>query len=118
MKFSLKPLLSVVVGSLIIATITSCQNFGLANKTSTGMDKTEVVNILGEPDEVEEIVKNIEYIFGSVEGLWDQIEMGGTLVILRYETWDGYKELYFINDSSKVAGEFYWYKDSRKNPVF
>jgi len=82
------------------------------------MDKTEVVNLLGEPDEVEELVKNTEYIFGPVEGFWDQMEMGDKLVIWRYETRDGYKELYFINDSSKVVGEFYWYKDSRKNPVF
>ena len=102
---------------LIIFTV-GCQTVDLAETNFTGMDKTKVVQLLGEPDEAEELVKNTEYIFGPIEGLWNQIDMGEKIVVWKYEDSDGYKELYFLNDSSEVVGEFFWYNDTRRNPVF
>jgi len=103
---------------LILILVAACQNMNLGEQRFTGMDQAEVVDRLGEPDEIEELVKQTEYILGSIEGLWSEIEMGEKIVTWRYETWDGYKELYFLNDETTVAGESYWYKDSSKNPVY
>jgi len=105
----------------IFLTIAGCQSVEMVDireKEFTGMDKTDVVKLLGEPDQVEELTKNTEYIFGPVEGLWDQIEMGEKIVIWQYEDSEGYKGLYFLNDETEVVGEFYWYNDPNKNPVF
>ena len=104
--------------TLFILSVSSCKNFGIEDMQFTGLQKDEVIQLLGEPDETEDIVKNAEHIFGPIEGLWYQIEIGEKIVIWRYESWNGYKELYFINDWPEVFGEFFWYKDSRKNPVF
>ena len=103
---------------LAIAGCQSADKVDIKEKEFTGMDKSEIVTLLGEPDQVEELTKNTEYIFGPVEGLWDQIEMGEKIVIWRYEDRDGYKELYFLNNGTEVVGEFYWYNDPEKNPVF
>jgi len=103
---------------LIIILIAGCQNMELDEQQFTGMDQAEVVELLGEPDEIEELVKNSEYVLGPIEGLWSEIEMGEKIVTWRYEIWDGYKELYFLNEETIVAGESYWYKDSSKNPVY
>jgi len=116
----MKAWFSILVLIVIVYAITGCQsqNENLAEMEFTGMEKTEVVQMLGEPDKIEELTKSTEYIFGPIEGLWDQIEMGDKIVTWTYETSDGYKELYFLNDSPTVAGEFYWYNDPEKNPVF
>jgi len=53
-----------------------------------------------------------------MKSLWGQIEMGEKIVIWTYNDDTGYKELYFVNASSEVAGEFYWYNDPEKNPIF
>jgi len=116
----MKALTSIFALVVIACATTGCQsqNKNLAEIEFTGMEKNEVVQILGEPDKIEELTKSTEYIFGPIEGLWDQIEMGDKIVTWAYETSDGYKELYFLNDSPTVAGEFYWYNDPAKNPVF
>ena len=114
----MKTLIHVLSLAMIVISITGCQVSDLSEREFAGMDKVDVVKMLGEPDKVEELVKNTEYIFGPIEGLWDQIEMGDKIVTWTYVTADGYKELYFLNDSSTVAGEFYWYNDPNKNPVF
>ena len=116
----MKLLIHILTLGVLAFAISGCQNQNknLAEMEFTGMDKTEIVQMLGEPDKIEELTKSTEYIFGPIEGLWDQIEMGDKIVTWTYETSDGYKELYFLNDSSTVAGEFYWYNDPSKNPVF
>jgi hypothetical protein len=114
----MKTLIHVLSLAMIVISTTGCRGSNLAEREFIGMDKVDVVKMLGEPDKVEELVKDTEHIFGSIEGLWDQIEMGDKIVTWTYVTADGYKELYFLNDSSKVAGEFYWYNDPSKNPVF
>ena len=43
---------------------------------------------------------------------------GDTLTIWTYTASNGRKELYFVGERPEVAGEFYWYNDHRKNPVF
>jgi len=96
----------------------SIKRVNLEKQEFTGMDKEDIVKLLGEPDKVEELVKNTEYIFGSTANLWYQMEMGEKIVIWTYETWNGHKELYFLNDSPEVIDEFFWYKDTRKNPVY
>jgi len=109
----------LILGMFLMAS--GCQSVNsvdLEKQEFTGMDKADIVKLLGEPDKVEELTKNTEYIFGPIEDLWDQMEMGGKIVIWTYETRNGYKELYFLNDSSEVAGEFFWYNDPQKNPVF
>jgi len=120
LAYNLKMKKHVVLAVILLFAIQigGCQRVNLENTQLTGLNKSEVIELLGEPDEVEELVKSTEYIFGPIEGLWDQIGMGEKILIWRYETWNGFKELYFINNSPKVIEEFFWYKDSRKNPVF
>ena len=114
----MKQLFRILILAIVLVSISGCQSKNLENRTFTGMTKSEVVQELGEPDKIEELTKSTEYIFGPVEGLWDQIEMGDKIVIWTYETSVGYKELYFLNDLPEVAGEFFWYNDAKKNPVF
>ena len=104
----------------MIFSITGCESadVNIAETEFIGMNKSDIVQMLGEPDGVEELTKNTEYVFGPIEGLWAQIEMGEKIVIWKYEDREGYKELYFLNDETKVVGEFYWYNDPNKNPVF
>jgi len=120
MRISKKTFIYILTLTMMMFSITGCQivDVNIAEKEFTGMDKSDIVRMLGEPDEVEELTKSTEYIFGPIEGLWDQIEMGEKIVIWKYKDSDGYKELYFLNDESEVVGEFYWYNDPNKNPVF
>ena len=83
-----------------------------------GKNKAYLLEALGEPDEIEELVRSEEHIFGPIEDLWYKIEMGEKIVSWKYATANGRKELYFLNDTSEVVGEFYWYHDLEKNPVF
>ncbi len=83
-----------------------------------GLRKSDVRQILGEPDKIEESTKNTEHIWGPIEDIWYQMQMGDKIVIWTYETEKGRKELYFLNDEPEVVGEFFWHKDHRKNPDF
>jgi hypothetical protein len=74
--------------------------------------------MLGEPDSVNVLTKTTEHIWGPQEQLWYELEMGDKLVTWIYNDSEGRKELYFLNDSTKVAGEFYWYNDESRNPQF
>lgn len=114
----MKKIFCVFALAFVMMSLAGCQNEGLAERTFIGMSKTDIVKELGEPDKIDELTKSTEYIFGPFESLWDQIQMGDKIVTWTYETKTGYKELYFLNDTSEVAGEFYWYNDSKKNPVF
>lgn len=114
----MKQLFCGFVLALVVISMAGCQGRDLAERTFIGMTKSDIVQELGEPDKIEELTKNTEFIFGPMEGLWDQIEMGDKIVIWTYETDIGYKELYFLNDSSEAADEFFWYNDPDKNPVF
>ena len=40
--------------------------------------------------------------------------MGDRIVIWEYENREGIKSLYFINNSTQVDGESFWYKDQKK----
>lgn len=115
-----KSLINILTLGAFVPAMAGCQsqNNNLAEKEFIGMEKTAVVQMLGEPDKIEELTKSTEYIFGPIENLWDQIEMGEKIVIWTYEAREGYMELYFLNDSSTVADEFFWYNDPGKNPVF
>ena len=96
----------------------SIERNSLAELNLMGVNKAYLRQTLGEPDEIEELVRSEEHIFGPIEDLWYKIEMGEKIVTWKYATDDGRKELYFVNDTSEVAGEFYWYNDLEKNPVF
>ena len=48
----------------------------------------------------------------------DSLQLFQQIVAWKYATDDGRKELYFLNETSEVAGEFYWYSDLDENPVF
>ena len=87
-------------------------------ETYIGLKQSHIVKELGEPDEIEEIVRSEDHVFGPIEDLWYKIEIGEKIVIWKYETHDGWKELYFLNDSTEVVGEFRWYHDLESNPVF
>ncbi len=104
---------------LVVVLLFACSHEpGLDQRVLTGMQRSEIRELLGEPDETEELIKQVPYIFGPVEGIWDRMEMGDTLVTWIYETSNGRKEVYFVNDDPEVAGEFFWYHDQSKNPVF
>ena len=90
----------------------------LEELTFTGMMQSEVRARIGEPDEIEELRKTSEHIFGPFETVWSRIAMGDRVVTWAYETRRGRKELYFAGDDKKVAAEFFWYHDESKNPVF
>jgi len=83
-----------------------------------GMNQAQIRAELGPPDKQDHLTKEGEHIFGPIEGLWDQMPSGETLTIWTYATSDGRKELYFVSDNPEVAGEFYWYDDLSRNPVF
>lgn len=95
-----------------------CQNEDLDEREFTGLRKSEIKQMLGEPDTIAEWPKTTDHIWGPVEDLWYQMQMGDKMVIWTYETRKGRKELYFLNDEPEVVGEFFWYKDASKNPVF
>ncbi len=90
----------------------------LAELNLMGKSKDYLRQTLGEPDEIEELVRSEQHVFGPIEDLWYKIEMGEKIVTWKYATGDGRKELYFLNDTNEVAGEFYWYNELEKNPVF
>ncbi len=102
----------------VIIFIGGCQSEGLDEKIFTGLSKPQVKQMLGEPDKIEELIKDAEHIFGPVANIWYQIQIGDKIVIWIYETKIGRKELYFINDAPEVMAEFFWYKDDTKNPAF
>lgn len=83
-----------------------------------GVDQSYLIEKLGKADEIEELVRREEHVFGPIEDLWYKIKMGEKIITWKYETRDGRKEFYFMNDSTEVVGEFYWYDDLEKNPVF
>ena len=103
---------------LAIVSIAGCKSENLDEIMMTGLQKSDVKQMLGEPDKIEELTKHTEHVFGPVESLWYQMQMGDKIVIWIYETRTGRKELYFLNDAPEVADEFFWYNDSRKNPVY
>ena len=90
----------------------------LAELNLMGINKADLLETLGEPDEIEELIRSEEHVFGPIEDLWYKIKMGEKIVTWKYATGNGRKELYFLNDTNEVAGEFYWYNDMEKNPVF
>ena len=91
---------------------------GLDERSFVGLQQSEVRAELGEPDTVGEMTKTAEHVFGPIEDIWYRIETGDKIVTWIYESRTGRKELYFINDDTEVAGEFFWYHDQSKNPVF
>lgn len=107
-----------VLASLIIIITISCTTQTLQNQTFTGLHQTEIKEMLGKADSVGVLTKSVEHIWGPQEGLWYELEMGEKLETWIYKDNEGRKELYFLNDSAEVAGEFYWYDDESKNPVF
>jgi len=108
-------LFSVFVVLLLVIT---CTSRSLRNQTFTGLHQTEIKEMLGEPDSTHVLVKTMEHIWGPQEDFWYEMEVGEKLVTWIYYDSEGLKELYFLNDSTKVAGEFYWYEDESKNPQF
>lgn len=76
MFFYMRKHIQITVIMLLVPQIMGCQQINLEKRTFTGLNKTEVIDMIGEPDKVEEIVKNTEYVFGPTEGLWNQIETG------------------------------------------
>ncbi len=90
----------------------------LEDRSLVGMSQDQLRAELGEPASVDSMTKTVEHIFGPVETLWSEMEMGDTLTTWTYLAPAGRKELYFVGESDEVAGEFYWYADESKNPVF
>ena len=84
----------------------------------TGLHKPEIRVQLGDPDTIEVMTKTQGHIFGYVEGLWDKMELGDSLVTWTYEAKNGKKMLYFINESTEVIDESFWFNDQKKNPVY
>lgn len=94
-----------------------CESENFPIEDFIGADQSLIIKYLGEPDEIEEIVRSKEHVFGPIEDLWYKVEIGEKIVIWKYETHDGWKELYFLNDSTEVVGEFRWYDDLEVNHV-
>lgn len=115
MMTGIQYLLSVL---LAVSAFVGCAGEELDTHSFTGLTKTEVRKRLGEPDDMRMLVKNTEHIWGPIEGMWYQLDMGDKIETWIYKTSSGRKEIYFLGTSDKVAGEFFWYKDHRKNPVF
>lgn len=90
----------------------------LQRRDFIGMTQAQLRAELGEPHQVEELTKNMEHIWGPVEDLWYRMDPGDALTTWTYEAADGRMELYFVPGSDAVAEQFFWYKDTSKNPVF
>lgn len=113
--FAIAGLLALLSAGVCVG---ACADDDLRDRSFVGLGKDEIRARLGSPDEVEELVKNQEHIAGPVEDLWYRLEPGGQIVIWTYETDTGTRELYFLNDSPEVAGEFFRHSDESLNPVF
>lgn len=98
--------------------IIGCDRERLHERSFTGLHQSDIKQMLGQPNKIEELTKHVEHVFGPIEAIWYKIKMGEKVVVWIYETPKGRKELYFINSSTEVTGEFFWYKDQSKNPVF
>lgn len=101
----------------LIILLASCENGSLPVESFMGLDQSYLIDVLGEPDGIEELVRNEEHVFGSIEDLWYNLKMGEKIVIWKYETHDGWREFYFLNNSTEVVGEFRWYTDFETNFV-
>ena len=104
--------------ALLCVVLNGCDSEDLLVEGFVGLDQSYLIKAFGEPDEIEELVRSEEHVFGPIEDLWYKIEMGEKIVVWKYGTHDGWRELYFLNDSTEVVGEFRWYDDLEKNPVF
>lgn len=96
---------------LLCVFLNACDNESVLVEGFIGVDQSYLIKEFGEPDEIEELLRNEEHVLGAIEDLWYKIEMGEKIVIWKYVTHDGWRELYFLNDSTEVAGEFRWYDD-------
>ena len=109
-------IISILLTGMILTV--GCKGSNLHEKSLSGLHQTEIEEMLGKPDTTKEIVKSREPIWGPIENIWHKLETGEKAVIWTYQTRKGRKELYFLNDSTEVVFEFFWYKDPKKNPVF
>lgn len=102
----------------VLVSLSSCTDDGLDQQAFTGMKQTQVIAQLGQPHEQTQWTKTAQPVFGPIADLWQRLAVGDRIVVWIYETRHGRKELYFINDSPQVAGEFFWHHDQSKNPVY
>ena len=77
----------------------------LLPRVNAGTTKSRVVKKLGEPDEVNTMTKNTEFIWGPIESWWDELEMGDRIEIWAYQYDSGTYQLYFLNESDQVDFE-------------
>jgi hypothetical protein len=90
----------------------------LETRRFAGFTKAQLRAEPGEPHAIRARRKNTAHIWGPVEALWDRIEVGGRMQVWTHSPPAGRKELYFLGTSNDVAGEFFWYDDPARNPVF
>jgi hypothetical protein len=105
----------LLLGAVCLA---GCGRAPLEKTHLTGLTKAEVRQQLGEPQKIEAIVKRDAHMFGPIEAIWDKVPVGEKIEAWTYAAKDGSKTLYFLPTSDKVAVEFYWFKDPKKNPVY
>lgn len=110
--------LAISIFLIALLLIAGCDSDDIREQKFVGVLKPEITRQLGEPDKVEEMTKRAEHIFGPIETIWSTMAMGDKIVTWTYNSTTGRKELYFVNDEPKVAGEFFWFHDQSKNPVF
>lgn len=103
---------------LLCVFLNACDSENMLVESFVGLNQPYLIEKFGEPDEIEELIRSEDHVFGPIEDLWYKIEMGEKIVIWKYTTHDGWKELYFLNDSTEVVGEFRWYDDLENNSVF
>lgn len=90
----------------------------LEDRVFTGRTVTQVRSELGEPDKIDHVTKTTDNINGPMEKFWDEVKMDGTVDVWTYNVDYGRKEVYFLPGRIDAVGEFFWFNDTSKNPVF
>jgi hypothetical protein len=88
---------------LFLAFFSCGKKVNLPEKVEIGQTKEEIKLILGEPDQMENIEKTTEIIWGPEELFWEKIDIGTRLEVWAYQIQDSLLRLYFINDQNNLS---------------
>jgi hypothetical protein len=99
----LKRQIKILLIFLFLAFFSCEKKVSLPEKVEIGQTKEEIKLILGEPNQIENIEKTTEIIWGPEELFWEEIDIGARLEVWEYQIQDSSLRLYFINDQNKLS---------------
>ena len=63
----------VILMSLVLV---ACDHRDLSEINLIGKNQAYLIETLGEPVKIEELIRNKEHVFGPIEDLWYKVKMG------------------------------------------